>query len=81
VPGIIATKAPKVIVNNLVAIPDIEKRLEAFTRLANGAIVFPNGLGTTEEILYLLYILVNENNREQLTPLVLIGPKSIKSYY
>jgi len=27
--------------------PDIEKRLEAFLRLAHGIIVFPGGVGTT----------------------------------
>lgn len=67
--------------NNLVVMLDIQKGLEAFIRLANGAIVFLSGVGTAEEILYLLCILVNENNRKQLTPLVLTGPKSAKSYY
>jgi len=68
-------------VNNLAVMLDIEKGLEAFIRLANGVIVFLSGVGTAEEILYLLCILVNENNRKQLTPLVLTGPKSAKSYY
>jgi predicted Rossmann-fold nucleotide-binding protein len=68
-------------VNNLAVMLDIEKGLEAFIRLANGVIVFLSGVGTAEEILYLLCILVNKNNRKQLTPLVLTGPKSAKSYY
>jgi hypothetical protein len=37
-----------------VIMPDIEKRLEAFVRLGHGIIVFPGGVGTAEEILYLL---------------------------
>ena len=35
-------------------LPDIEKRLEAFVRMAHGIVVFPGGAGTAEEILYLL---------------------------
>ena len=34
------------IVNELVIMPDIEKRLEAFVRLAHAVIVFPGGAGT-----------------------------------
>ena len=42
--------------------PDIEKRLEAFVRLAHGIVVFPGGAGTAEEILYLLGILLDPAN-------------------
>jgi predicted Rossmann-fold nucleotide-binding protein len=42
--------------------PDIEKRLEAFVRMGHGIIVFPGGVGTAEEILYLLGILLREDN-------------------
>ena len=52
-PGIIAAEPPNPIVNQLVIMPDIEKRLEAFVRLAHGIVVFPGGAGTAEEILYL----------------------------
>ena len=48
--------------------PDIEKRLEAFVRLAHGIVVFPGGAGTAEEILYLLGILLDPANREQPLP-------------
>ena len=37
--------------------PDIEKRLEAFVRLGHGFVVFPGGVGTTEEILFLIGVL------------------------
>ena len=57
-PGIIAAESPNAIVNNLVIMPDIEKRLEAFVRTGHGIIVFPGGVGTAEEILYLLGILL-----------------------
>ena len=53
-PGIIAAEPPNPIVNQLVIMPDIEKRLEAFVRLAHGIVVFPGGAGTAEEIFYLL---------------------------
>src|SRR5690606_3692653 len=53
-PGIIAAESPNPIVNQLVIMPDIEKRLESFVRLGHGIIVFPGGVGTAEEILYLL---------------------------
>ena len=42
--------------------PDIEKRLEAFVRLAHGIVVFPGGAGTAEEILYLLGVLLDPAN-------------------
>ncbi len=44
-PGIIAAESPNPIVNELVIMPDIEKRLEAFVRLAHGMIIFPGGVG------------------------------------
>jgi len=73
-PGIVAAEPPNPIVNHLVIMPDIEKRLEAFARLAHGIIVFPGGVGTAEEILYLLGILLDPANAEQPAPLVLTGP-------
>ena len=61
-PGIIAAEPPNPIVNQLVIMPDIEKRLEAFVRLSHGIVVFPGGVGTAEEILYLLGILLEPAN-------------------
>ena len=73
-PGIIAAEPPNPIVNQLVIMPDIEKRLEAFVRIGHGIVVFPGGVGTAEEILYLLGILLDPANAEQPLPVVLTGP-------
>jgi predicted Rossmann-fold nucleotide-binding protein len=79
-PGIIASESPNAIVNELVIMPDIEKRLEAFVRLAHAVIVFPGGVGTVEEILYLLSILMHPENNEAI-PLVFAGPESCRNYF
>lgn len=63
-PGIIAAESPNPIVNELVILPDIEKRLEGFVRTGHGIIVFPGGAGTAEEILYILGVLLNPANKE-----------------
>ncbi len=44
-PGIVAAEPPNPIVNQLVILPDIEKRLEAFVRVGHGIVVFPGGVG------------------------------------
>jgi len=80
-PGIIAAESPNPIVNELIILPDIEKRLEAFVRLGHGVIVFPGGPGTAEEILYLLGILLHPKNKEVPFPLILTGPKSSEEYF
>ncbi len=80
-PGIIAAESPNPIVNNLIIMPDIEKRLEAFVRLGHGIIVFPGGVGTCEEILYLLGILLHPQNDDTPFPLVFTGPKDSADYF
>jgi len=80
-PGIIAAEPPNPIVNQLVILPDIEKRLEAFVRLGHGIIVFPGGVGTAEEILYLLGILLDPDNASQVLPLVFTGPSESAAYF
>lgn len=80
-PGIIAAESPNPIVNSLVIMPDMEKRLEAFVRLGHGIIVFPGGVGTAEEILYLLGVLLNPENRAQPMPLIMTGPASAEPYF
>jgi hypothetical protein len=80
-PGIIAAEPPNAIVNQLVIMPDIEKRLEAFVRLAHGIIVFPGGVGTAEEILYLLGLLLDPANAGQPLPVVLTGPRASAAYF
>lgn len=80
-PGIIAAESPNPIVNSLVIMPDMEKRLEAFVRLGHGIIVFPGGVGTAEEILYLLGVLLHPDNHGQPLPLVMTGPESAEPYF
>lgn len=79
-PGIIASESPNAIVNELIIMPDIEKRLEAFVRLAHCIIVFPGGVGTVEEVLYLLSILTHPDNHQSL-PLFFTGPSSRADYF
>ena len=80
-PGIIAAESPNPIVNQLIIMPDIEKRLEAFVRLGHGIIVFPGGVGTAEEILYLLGILLREENASRPFPLIFTGPTLAAPYF
>jgi predicted Rossmann-fold nucleotide-binding protein len=80
-PGIIAAESPNPIVSELIILPDIEKRLEAFVRLGHGIIVFPGGAGTAEEILYLLGILLNPANADMPFPVVFTGPRASASYF
>ncbi|MES1196322.1 MAG: nucleotide 5'-monophosphate nucleosidase PpnN [Steroidobacter sp.] len=80
-PGIIAAEPPNPIVNQLVIMPDIEKRLEAFVRMGHGIVVFPGGAGTAEEILYLLGILLDPANADHPYPVVLTGPASSADYF
>lgn len=80
-PGIIAAESPNPIVNSLVIMPDMEKRLEAFVRLGHGIVVFPGGVGTAEEILYLLGVLLHPDNHGQPMPLVMTGPESAEPYF
>ena len=80
-PGIIAAESPNPIVNDLVILPDIEKRLEAFVRTGHAIVVFPGGVGTMEEILYLLGLLLHPDNAEVPFPLILTGPASAAYYF
>jgi predicted Rossmann-fold nucleotide-binding protein len=80
-PGIIAAESPNPIVNDLVILPDIEKRLEAFVRLGHGIVVFPGGAGTAEEILYILGILLHPKNVNVPFPVIFTGPKSSEEYF
>src|SRR6267154_995753 len=80
-PGIIAAEPPNPIVNQLVIMPDIEKRLEAFVRMGHGIIVFPGGAGTAEEILYLLGILLDPANKDLPFPVVFTGPADTAEYF
>lgn len=80
-PGIIAGEPPNPIVHELVILPDVEKRLEAFLRFGHGFVVFPGGAGTAEEILYVLGVLLHPDNAELPFPLIFTGPKSAEDYF
>ncbi len=80
-PGIIAAEPPNPIVNELAIMPDIEKRLEAFVRLGHGIVVFPGGVGTAEEILYLLGVLLHPANESVPFPVVFTGPSGSAEYF
>ena len=80
-PSIIAAEPPNQLVNELVILPDIEKRLEAFVRVGHGIIIFPGGAGTSEELLYLLGLLLDPKNVQQPFPLILTGPEASRDYF
>lgn len=80
-PGIIAAEPPNPIANQIVVLPDMEKRLEAFVRVGHGIVVFPGGVGTAEEILYLLGVLLHPENRTVELPLVFTGPAEATAYF
>ena len=80
-PGIIAAEPPNPIVNELVIMPDIEKRLESFIRAGHGVVVFPGGVGTLEEILYLLGVLLHPDNNAMPFPLIFSGPSTAALYF
>jgi len=80
-PGIIAAESPNPMVKKLIILPDIEKRLEAFVRLGHAVIVFPGGVGTVEEIFYLLGLMLHEENRDKKIPLVFTAPKNSQAYF
>jgi predicted Rossmann-fold nucleotide-binding protein len=80
-PGIIAAETPNALVNSLVIMPDIEKRLEAFVRVGHAVVVFPGGVGTAEELLYILGIVLHEANKGLPLPLILTGPTGSAVYF
>ncbi|HEU5482972.1 MAG TPA: nucleotide 5'-monophosphate nucleosidase PpnN, partial [Sphingomicrobium sp.] len=80
-PGIIAAESPNPIVNSLVIMPDMEKRLEAFVRVGHGIVIYPGGVGTAEEVLYLLGILLHPDNDALPMPVIMTGPPGSRSYF
>lgn len=80
-PSIIVSEPPNPIVNELIIMPDIEKRLEAFVRLGHAIIIFPGGPGTFEELLYILGIKMHPGNLNQPLPLILTGSKESQNYF
>lgn len=80
-PSIIAAEPPNPFVSNLVIMPDIEKRLEAFVRLGHVLLVFPGGPGTAEELLYILGIKLCHENRHNPMPVILTGSEENRNYF
>lgn len=80
-PGIIAAESPNPIVNHLVVMPDIEKRLEAFVRLGHAIIVFPGGVGTLEEILFLIGTLMDPRNADVSLPVIFTAGPGSEDYF
>lgn len=80
-PSIIAAEPPNPIVSELIIMPDIEKRLEAFVRVAHGIVIFPGGPGTAEELLYVLGVMMHPDNVAQPMPIVLTGPHESEDYF
>lgn len=80
-PGIVASEPPNPIVNELVILPDIEKRLEAFVRFGHAIVVFPGGAGTAEEVLYLMGLLMHPANVDIPLPVILTAPEASENYW
>lgn len=80
-PSIIAAEPPNAMVTDLVILPDIEKRLEAFVRLGHNLIIFPGGPGTAEELLYILCIKLCKENKHNFLPIILTGNKESEGYF
>ena len=72
--------SPNPIVEQLVILPDVEKRLEAFVRVGHGIVVFPGGVGPPKRS-YLLGILLHPDNAQIPFPLILTGPAGSAAYF
>ncbi len=79
-PSIIAAEPPNCMVSDLVILPDIEKRLEAFVRLGHTMIIFPGGPGTAEELLFILALKLHPENKRTILPLILTGNEKSRAY-
>ena len=80
-PSIITSEPPNNIIDPLIILPDIEKRLEAFIRGSLGGVVFPGGAGTAEEILTMITILLHPKNNDSLCPMIFAAPNESSSYF
>jgi predicted Rossmann-fold nucleotide-binding protein len=80
-PGIVSSESPNTLINQLVIMNSIERRLEAFVRVGHGVIIFPGGAGTCEELLFLLGVLLHPDNKNIPFPLILAGDESSREYF
>ena len=61
--------------------PDIENVWKRLFVSPHGIIIFPGGVGTAEELLYLLGISDEPGNKIRVLPLILAGPKEGADYF
>lgn len=78
---IIVVELFNLLVNELIIMLDIEKCLEVFVCIVYGIIIFLGGVGMVEELFYLLGILMNLVNKNQVLLLILIGLKESVDYF
>lgn len=78
--GILWKEAPNPRVQHHFTAPDIESRMEAFVRMSHQLVAFPGGVGTFEEIMTNLGILMHPDNAGIEMPFYLVerrqGPNS-----
>ncbi len=81
-PSIIAAEPPNPLVNELIIMPDIEKRLEAFVRIAHGINVYlPWRCGYGRRIAVFAGNFSYPANKDQVLPSILTGPKESADYF
>lgn len=78
---IIVVELFNLLVNELIIMLDIEKCLEVFVCIVYGIIIFFGGVGMVEELFYLLGILMNLVNKDQVLLLIFIGLKESVDYF
>lgn len=75
----VAAEPPNLLVNELIIMPDIEKRLEAFVRIAHGNGWSPRGGHARVAVFEGNF---NEpGHKDQVLPLILTGPKESADYF
>lgn len=72
--NILAAEPPNELVNRLLVFPNIEMRMEAFIRASHRGRAHPGGVGTIEEILFMLAVLSDSANEGIHFPFDLVEP-------
>lgn len=73
-PHIIENEPPNPHVNKIVMLRNMEQRLEAFVRANLGIVIGPGGIGTLEELLYAVAVLLDPKNEGHESAILLTGP-------
>src|SRR5690606_23949018 len=76
-----AAESPNPIHNHHVKLPDSAKRLDAYVRLGHAIIVFPGGVGTLDEILFLIGTLMDAANADIVLPVIFTEGESSNGYF